>query len=68
MGFGLCYLLVITVCIGYYYSKYAIIQKFGVAKIFFNVFKRSLLCSTRLHLFFQKYSKTLILRNIILMQ
>ncbi len=33
-----------------------IVQKFVVSKIF-NVIDRSLLCSTRLHLFDQNYSK-----------
>jgi len=34
------------------------IQRFEVCKIVFNVFERSLLCSSRLHLFDQKYGKT----------
>ncbi len=34
-------------------------QKFGVSMIFFYVFERSLLCSQRLHLFDQKYSKNI---------
>ncbi len=38
--------------------------KFGVSKIF-DVFESSLFCSPRLHLFDHKYSKTVILWNII---
>ncbi len=37
------------------YNLYTI-QKFGFGKDF-NVFERSILCSSRLHLFDQKYSK-----------
>jgi len=37
---------------------------FGLV-VFFNVFERSLLCSPKLHLFDQEYSKTVILWNII---
>jgi len=33
------------------------VQKFEVVKIFKNIFERNLLCSPRLHLFEQKYSK-----------
>jgi len=43
---------------------YTTIQKFGVSKIF-NVCERSFLCSPSLHLFDQKYTKTVILWNII---
>ncbi len=41
-------------------TLYTTSQKFGVGKFFLFVclcFERSLLCSARLHLFYQKYSK-----------
>ncbi len=39
-----------------YIYIYTVVQKFGISKIF-NVFIKSLFCSSRLYLFDQKYRK-----------
>jgi len=56
MGFGDCVWLYNN-CIHYCWGLFTL----GVSKIFLNVFERSPICSPRLHLFDQKYSKNSII-------
>ncbi len=50
------YWLVIELLTTHFYSAYSAVKKFGISKILY-VFWRSFLCSSRLHLFDQKYRK-----------